>query len=45
MDWSKVTGAKGRAHFIVNEWEGDDGVTRQNNRVKNYLDQPKGFEL
>lgn len=45
MDWSKVIGAKGRAHFIVNEWEGDDGVTRQNNRVKNYLDQPKGFEL
>ena len=30
MDWSKVQGAKGRAHFIVN----DDGY----NRVDRYLD-------
>lgn len=45
MDWSKVQGAKGRAHIIVNEWTGSDGVTRQNNRVQKYLDQPKGFEL
>ena len=45
MDWSKVQGAKGRAHIIVNEWTGNDGVTRQNNRVQKYLEPTKGFEL
>lgn len=45
MDWSKVHGAKGRAHVIVNKWTGNDGVTRQNNRVQKYLEPIKGFEL
>ena len=45
MDWGKVNGARGRAHVIVNEWQGDDGVTHQNNRIQKYLDQPKGFEF
>ena len=38
MDWSKVLGAKGRAHVIVNEWVGNDGETRTNNRIGKYLD-------
>ena len=45
MDWDKVLGAKGRAHVIVNEWTGDDGVARRNNRVKTFLDAPEAFEL
>ena len=38
MDWSKVLGAKGRAHVIVNEWVGNDGEPRTNNRIGKYLD-------
>lgn len=38
MNWDKVLGAKGRAHLIVNEWTGNDGETRTNNRVDRFLD-------
>lgn len=38
MDWNKVLGAKGRAHLIVNEWTGNDGETRTNNRIGQFLD-------
>lgn len=38
MNWDKVLGAKGRAHMIVNEWTGNDGETRTNNRVDRFLD-------
>ena len=38
MDWSKVLGAKGCAHVIVNEWVGNDGEPRTNNRIGKYLD-------
>lgn len=45
MNWDKVVGAKGRAHIIVDTWEGSDGVTRQNNKVKRYLDAPAPFNF
>ena len=45
MNWDKVLGAKGRAHIIVDTWEGTDGVTRQNNKVKKYLDAPAPFSF
>lgn len=45
MDWDKVVGQKGRAHIYVDSWTGDDGVTRQNNKVKKFLDQPKAFSF
>jgi len=38
MDWNKVVGAKGRAHIVVNSWVGNDGTTRTNNKVKNFID-------
>ena len=41
MDWSKVLGAKGRAHIVINEYVGQDGATRQNNKVKKYLPAAK----
>mgnify|MGYP007112515470 CR=1 FL=1 len=38
MDWNRVPGAKGRAHLTVNEWEGNDGEPKKNNRVSRFLD-------
>ena len=38
MDWNRVPGAKGRAHLTVNEWEGNVGETKKNNRVSRFLD-------
>lgn len=38
MDWSKVPGAKGRAHIVVNEYIGNDGEVHKNNKVSVYLD-------
>ena len=40
MDWSKVLGAKGRAEIEVNEYDGNDGTKKKNNKVKAYIDAP-----
>jgi hypothetical protein len=44
MDWNKVKGAKGKAHLIVNEYAGQDGTQKTNNRVGRYLD-PDAVEV
>ena len=38
MNWDVVLGAQGRAHIIVNEFQGNDGQNKKNNRVQRYLD-------
>ena len=38
MNWNAVLGAKGRAHVIVNEYRGNDGTNKRNNKVDTYLD-------
>lgn len=40
MDWTKVLGAKGRAEIEVNEYDGNDGTKKKNNKVKSYIDSP-----
>lgn len=44
MDWKSVMGAKGKAHLIVNEYQGNDGTMKSNNRVSRYLD-PDAVEV
>ncbi len=38
MNWNKVVGSKGRAHFIRNTYTGKDGNEHTNNKVGKYLD-------
>lgn len=38
MNWSAVTGAKGRCKVYVDEWEGRDGSIKKNNKIDRYLD-------
>lgn len=42
MDWSKVLNAKGTAEIEINEYVGNDGSQKKNNRVKSYIDAPEG---
>ena len=51
MDWSRVPGAKGRCHVIVEKWKGNDDKERESNRVSEFYDAPsatvapaKGFK-
>lgn len=44
MDWSKVLGAKGRAEIEVNEYQGNDGNMKKNNKVKMFIDEPEAPE-
>lgn len=37
MDWSKVVGSSGKAALKVEKWTGNDGVTREQNRVNKWL--------
>jgi len=39
MDWTKVLGAKGKADIEVNEYVGNDGQPKKNNRVRAYIDK------
>lgn len=41
MDWTKVLGAKGKAEIEINEYVGNDGSQKKNNRVKSYIDAPE----
>ena len=38
MDWSKVPGAEGRAHFKPRKYKGQDGEEKEANNVAKYLD-------
>ena len=38
MDWNKVIGCRGRAHFHPETYTGKDGVEHQKNEVDRYLD-------
>lgn len=42
MDWSKVNGAEGRAHFKPRSYE-KDGETKQVNAVDKYIDYDPNF--
>lgn len=42
MKWDKVTGAMGRAHFGIRDWQGSDGQMRQSNEVKYFIDPEDG---
>lgn len=45
MDWSKVVGAKGRAHIVQKTFPGRDGRERTFNDVEKFYDyQPEDFE-
>ena len=41
MDWTKVLNAKGKAEIEINEYVGNDGSQKKNNRVKSYIDAPE----
>jgi hypothetical protein len=44
MDWSRVVGSKGRAHFKPRNYTDKDGNQRQANNVDRYIDyDPKFF--
>ena len=44
MDWSRVVGSKGRAHFKPRSYTDKDGNQRQANNVDRYIDyDPKFF--
>lgn len=38
MNWSKVVGSTGRAHFKPRKWTGNDGVERESNDVDTFLE-------
>lgn len=38
MDWSKVNGAKGRAHVIVDKFTRNDGSEGESNKISRYID-------
>lgn len=38
MNWPAVAGRRGRCKIGVRAWKGDDGVERQSNEVKRFLD-------
>lgn len=38
MDWSKVDGAKGRAHVIVEDYTDSQGNEKQSNKISRYID-------
>ena len=38
MDWSAVTGARGRCKVGVRSWTGDDGKEHESNEVKRFLE-------
>lgn len=44
MNWDAVLGAIGKAHLYVDEWQGNDGNTKKNNKVKYYIDAETGAE-
>ena len=44
MDWDKVLGATGKAEIEINEFEGQNGEIRRNNKVKTYLDKQEEGE-
>lgn len=39
MNWNTVLGATGKAHLGINEYDGNDGTVKKNNRVEKYLDK------
>ena len=43
MDWAKVPGAKGRAHFVQNTYIDRDGNERTVNAVDRFLDPEAGI--
>lgn len=43
MDWSKVVGSKGRAHFKPRTWVGNDGQERQANDVERFYDYDERY--
>lgn len=43
MDWSKVPGAKGRAHFVQHSYVDKDGNERTVNAVDRFLDPEAGI--
>ena len=46
MDWSKVEGARGRAHFRPRTYKARDGQERQRNEVERFYDyDPSAFLL
>jgi hypothetical protein len=44
MDWSKVIGSTGRAHFKPRSYRGKDGRDYQINDVSYYIDKENGFK-
>ena len=38
MNWSAVAGRRGRCKIGIRTWKGNDGVDRQSNEVKRFLD-------
>lgn len=45
MDWSRVTGSRGRAHIIQRTYTGKDGHERKVNDVDKFYDyNPAGFQ-
>lgn len=43
MDWNKVLGSKGRAHFTRRSYIGRDGEEHQTNDVERFYDYDSGF--
>jgi hypothetical protein len=45
MDWTKVVGARGKAHIKPRSYTGKNGEERQANNVENFIDcdDPKGL--
>lgn len=39
MNWDAVLGAEGKAHVYVDEFQGNDGTMKKNNKVAKYLDK------
>ena len=42
MDWTRVTGARGRCRVGVRSWTGDDGKEHESNEVKRFLEAEPG---
>lgn len=38
MDWTRVPGAHGKCHIIINEWTNDKGQKRTSNKIDKYYD-------
>jgi len=43
MDWNRVTGSRGRAHFKPRTWTDRDGNARQANDVDRFIDYDEKF--